>query len=152
MKHSKILRKSTWKMDGEFLLFSSKIAGIDTSAQQFEHFFHKIDKNHVCLLQEHRHLVLEVNNNWKNVLVVWKDGGKFSERYQTIDTHLDLSEPTKTKRSVIFVGRTILNTLTIVLKNVGDWNKIFTNKSGFNSHASNWFYRTNDYQIGVYWY
>ena len=131
MKHSKIFRKSTWKMDGEFLLFSSKIAGIDTSAQQFEHFFRKIDKNHVCLRQEHRHLVLEVNNNWKNVLVVWKDGGKFSERYQTIDTHLDLSEPTKTKRSVIFIGRTILNTLTIVLKNVGDWNKIFTNKSGF---------------------
>ena len=152
MKHSKIFRKSTWKMDGEFLLFSSKIAGIDTSAQQFEHFFHKIDKNHVCLLQEHRHLVLEVNNNWKNVLVVWNESFLNSERYQTIDTHLDLSEPTKTKRSVIFVGRTILNTLTIVLKNVGDWNKIFTNKSGFNSHASNWFYRTNDYQIGVYGY
>ena len=52
-----------------------------------------------------------------------------SEINLTIDTHLVLSEPTKTKRSVIFFGRTILNTLTIAFKNVGNWSKIITSKS-----------------------
>ena len=50
--------------------FSTKTSGIDTSSQQLGHFLYKIHKNHERLFQEHRHLGLEVNNNWENVLVV----------------------------------------------------------------------------------
>ena len=57
-------------MGGEFLLFSSIISGIDTSAQRLEHFFYKIYKNHGHLLLEHRHLVLEEDNIWGDALVV----------------------------------------------------------------------------------
>ena len=55
---------------GGVLLFLSKISGIDTSAQQYEHVFYKIYKNHEHLFPEHRHPVLEEDNNWKDALVV----------------------------------------------------------------------------------
>ena len=50
--------------------FSTKTSGIDTSSLQLGHFLYKIHKNHERLFQEHRHLGLEVNNNWENVRVV----------------------------------------------------------------------------------
>ena len=57
-------------MGGGFLLFLSKISDIDTSAQQYEHVFYKIYKNHEHLFLEHRHRVLEEDNNWEVALVV----------------------------------------------------------------------------------
>ena len=50
--------------------FSTKTSDIDTSSQQLGHFLYKIHKNHAHLILEHRHLVLEVDNNWGNALVV----------------------------------------------------------------------------------
>ena len=49
---------------------STKTSDIDTSSPQLGHFLYKIHKNHERLFQEHRHLRLEVNNNWENVRVV----------------------------------------------------------------------------------
>ena len=72
-KWHSFFRKSTWKMGGGFLLFSSKISGIDTSAQRYEHFLYKIHKNHEHLFLEHHHLVLEVDNILRNALAVWND-------------------------------------------------------------------------------
>ena len=57
-------------MGGGFLLFLSKISDIDTSAQQYEHVFYKIYKNHEHLFLEHRHRVLEEDNNWEVALAV----------------------------------------------------------------------------------
>ena len=57
-------------MGGEFLLFSSMISGIDTSAQRYAHFPYRIHKNHEHLILEHRLLVLEVDNKWGYALVV----------------------------------------------------------------------------------
>ena len=57
-------------MGGEFLLFSSMISGIDTSAQRYEHFLYKIHKNHEHLFLEHRRQVLEIDNIWGYALEV----------------------------------------------------------------------------------
>ena len=55
---------------GGVLLFSTMISGIDTSAQRYEHVFYKICKNHEHLFPEHRHRVLEEDNNWEVALAV----------------------------------------------------------------------------------
>ena len=116
-KRSSFFWKSTWKMGGDFLLFSSMISGIDTSAQRYEHFLYKIHKNHAHLILEHRHLVLEVDNNWGYGLEVlnadWVKNLEYGYKFVYIpnratDTHMFVSEPTKIWRSFIFFGKSIL--------------------------------------------